>query len=550
MNNYVVTVLDTTGIQPYIFNSNRLRENIGASYLVDKVTGDWVKKILETEFNIPKEQQYQPINSSGFAAEIIYAGGGNTLLLFTSLDIAKDFIKKLSWRILNYAPGINLVAAHKEFNWNECLFTIVKDLMENEVEHLKRSKISSSPLLGLGVTATCNSTQLPAVGLSDSYIDKDEQDIYLISTETKAKLIAGNKAIKELRDQFTSLFKNKVDDFAYRMDHLGRSKHESSYYAIVHADGNNMGKRFKIFGKKGMESNPNDPNRGYIEAMRKMSKSVNCAGIKAIKKVICTLVNSIDDEGNIFTTDKDGNKIIRFSLYEDENGKKYLPFRPLIYGGDDITFVCEGRLGLELAAIYLQELEKQDIEDNKPLLACAGVSIAKSHYPFARAYSLSENLCKTAKKFVKDQNDREFSGIDWHIAASGLFGSISEIREREYKVKEDTLNMRPLLIQSNDNQWRTWSNITNVINEFNDNEKWKNKRNKVIGLREKLREGKEAVKQFITAYQIDELPHIHGGDELKLKSEGWTEEICGYFDAIEAMEFYFPLQKGDKNDCL
>ncbi|MFM6003722.1 MAG: hypothetical protein ACKPB7_10695, partial [Sphaerospermopsis kisseleviana] len=109
------------------------------SYLVEKVTGDWVKKILETEFNIPKEQQYQPINSSGFAAEIIYAGGGNTLLLFTSLDIAKDFIKKLSWRILNYAPGINLVAAHKEFNWNECLFTIVKDLMENEVEHLKRS---------------------------------------------------------------------------------------------------------------------------------------------------------------------------------------------------------------------------------------------------------------------------------------------------------------------------------------------------------------------------------------------------------------------------
>ncbi|MFM7369007.1 MAG: hypothetical protein ACKO2Z_14710, partial [Sphaerospermopsis kisseleviana] len=96
MSNYVVTVLDTTGIQPYIFNSNRLRENIGASYLVEKVTGDWVKKILETEFNIPKEQQYQPINSSGFAAEIIYAGGGNTLLLFTSLDIAKDFIKKLS----------------------------------------------------------------------------------------------------------------------------------------------------------------------------------------------------------------------------------------------------------------------------------------------------------------------------------------------------------------------------------------------------------------------------------------------------------------------
>ena len=366
-------------------------------------------------------------------------------------------------------------------------------------------------------------------------------------------MVAGEKAIQELRNKFTSLFDNKVHDFAYRMDHLGRSRNESSYYAIVHADGNNMGKRFKTFGKQGMKDNPSDPNRGYIEAMRNLSKSVNRAGIKSVEKVISTIVNSIDNEGNIFTTDKNGNKVVRFYLYQDKDGKRYLPFRPLIYGGDDITFVCEGRLGLELAAIYLEELQEQKITDGKSLLACAGVSIVKSHYPFARAYNLSENLCKTAKKFVKEQNEqwsKEFSGIDWHIAASGLFGSISDIREREYKVAEGTLNMRPVLIQSEDNQWRTWSNITHVINEFNDNEKWKNKRNKVIGLREKLREGKDAVKQFITAYQIGELPHIHSGDELKLKSEGWTEEICGYFDAIEAMEFYFSLPKGDKNDCL
>jgi hypothetical protein len=554
MNSYVVTILDTTGIQPYIFTSNRLRENIGASYLVDKVTGDWVKEILATEFNIPNVQQYQPINISGLSAEIIYAGGGNTLLLFTSLDEAKKFTRKLSWRILNDAPGINLVAAHKEFSWNQCLFKIVKDLMDNELNQLKRSKISSSPLLGLGVTAACNSTQLPAVGLSD----RDEQDRYLISRETEAKLIAGDKAIQEFRDKFTSLFHNKVYDFAYRMDHLGRSRNESSYYAIIHADGNNMGKRFKSFGQQGMKDNPNDPNRGYIEAMRKMSKSVDFAGRKAIEKVISTLVKSIDNEGNIFTNDKDGNKIIRFSLYQDDDGNKYLPFRPLIYGGDDITFICEGRLGLELAAIYLQELEKP-IADGQDLLACAGVSIVKSHYPFARAYTLSESLCKSAKKFVKDQNDREFSGIDWHIAASGLFGSISEIREREYKVAEGDLTMRPVIIQNEDSQWRTWSNFTNLVETFNEDNEWKNRRNKVIALREKLRDGQEATRQFIKAYKIDTLPPVQQvSDEIQTSawvsdsdSDSDNEQLrCGYFDAIEAMEFYFPLQKGDKNDCL
>jgi hypothetical protein len=43
----VVTVLDTTGIQPYIFGSNRLRENVGASYLVSQTKDEWVKEVLK-----------------------------------------------------------------------------------------------------------------------------------------------------------------------------------------------------------------------------------------------------------------------------------------------------------------------------------------------------------------------------------------------------------------------------------------------------------------------------------------------------------------------
>src|SRR5262249_42346964 len=34
-------IADTAGIQPYIFGSNRLRENIGASHLVAQATGGW-----------------------------------------------------------------------------------------------------------------------------------------------------------------------------------------------------------------------------------------------------------------------------------------------------------------------------------------------------------------------------------------------------------------------------------------------------------------------------------------------------------------------------
>ena len=65
-----------------------------------------------------------------------------------------------------------------------------------------------------------------------------------------------------------------------------------------------------------------------------------------------------------------------------------------------------------------------------------------------------------------------------------------------------------------------------------------------------MREGEKATKQFRKAYRIDRLPLMKGGDEIVLRETGWTEEHCGYFDAIEAMDFYFPLNQGVANDCL
>ena len=46
MREYTATIIDTTGIQPYIFGSNRLRENIGASFLIAEATKQWVEQAL------------------------------------------------------------------------------------------------------------------------------------------------------------------------------------------------------------------------------------------------------------------------------------------------------------------------------------------------------------------------------------------------------------------------------------------------------------------------------------------------------------------------
>lgn len=550
MSKYIATVLDTTGIQPYIFDSNRLRENIGASYLVDAATKQWVRDALEElgkPFYLPDEEHNQPeakpyIEDGELIVEVVYAGGGNAVLLFKSYDDAISFTKILSSRVLREAPGLNLVVAHKPFDWKlNSLRETLDSLMKNELESKKRQRIPSVPLLGLGVTASCNSTQLPAIGTSHEF-DAPKDDSYLVSREVKYKLKAVNPANEKLK----AFFKNLVPepfDFPLRADNLGRTRDESSYVAVVHADGNGMGARFKQHGKSTSD------NRDYIIKMRELSWSVNKIGIAALRAVGEKIVKSIthDTEGAfIQSVDYQGRLIGKILLKEElKEGKKviYLPFRPLVYGGDDVTFVCDGRLGLTLAALFLQKFEKE-AADNKLLTACAGISIVKAHYPFARAYALSESLCGNAKKLVREA-EGDFSALDWHIAASGLLGSIGEIRNREYRVSEGNLLMRPVRLRESEGQWQNWNDFSQVVTEFNTGDDWRGRRNKVIALREVLRSGSEATKQFLSAYRLSHLPSFSNSSVEDLQVNGWIDgddgRICGYFDAIEAMEFYLPL---------
>jgi hypothetical protein len=67
----------------------------------------------------------------------------------------------------------------------------------------------------------------------------------------------------------------------------------------------------------------------------------------------------------------------------------------------------------------------------------------------------------------------------------------------------------------------------------------------VKALRVALRDGPDAVKNFIAAYDgVNTLPDIDG--DKSLKKTGWKEEDeemrCGYFDAIEMMDMYIPLK--------
>lgn len=543
----VITTVDTTGIQPYIFGSNRLRENIGASGLVKDVTEDWPEKIIEEH-----QEWGDPLFNSG---------GGNIVLFFHSLADAKSFARAYSEKLLTEAPGLNVVIHHYEVDPNETFREAMKAAGE-ELRQKKGHRPVSAPLLGLGVTAACDSTGMPAITFDSFYAKKSDHNSQVrfrpIANELIAKLDEENRQkVRADLERLIPAIKEARFDFWYDPEKGDRDLEDDdsgSYIAVVHADGNDMGRRFLAISEHA-------PSEEAAKAtIKKLSDLVDDASRSILRKLGVKLVLAWDGETSLLADE------IRIHDY-------VMPFRPLVYGGDDVTFLCEGRLGITLAALYLELFEDEmaahlaleENEDIQSLLekadpslknfyACAGVAVVKTHYPFARAYQLAEDLCANAKRYVRKQKQLGktdgFSALDWHFATGGLYGGIEEIRKREFTarflVDNDTLSrnlqMRPVRLRPHEDDWRTWPNFAKVLESFKTDDKWRGRRNKIIQLREALRQGPKAVKDYRLAYGLQELPTAYGLSS-RLHEDGWgDEEHCGYFDAIEALDFYVPLE--------
>ena len=552
MSKYTLTLLDTTGIQDYIFASNRLQENIGASELVYRATTLWVFDALE-EAGIKNEQhniknpdsldwEYRETaieKEAGLQAEVIQAAGGNSLILFREEPAAKKFVQKLSLRLLMEAPGLTLLAQHAFFDFDTQNLVDSRKNLENAMRSHKATRLSGSPSLGLGVTAQCESTGLPAVrtALGQQKIGKQKFKLLvpgqdrqvteqerLISRETTFKLAARDLANERLRHVLGTVA--EWYDFPADIDNLGRVSGEESYVAVIHADGNKMGEHVaSVINRLDRSIEPIRFNRMYIREMQAFSRKLEAASQAALVEIVETVVASIDENTGLVA-----GEIPIVEIQTTEKKYRYIPFRPLVFGGDDVTFLCNGQLGVELASRYLQAFEShthaQGLEN---FFASAGVCIVKMHYPFARAYHLSEELAGSAKLLTRKE---DCSALDWHFAQSGLSGSLENIRQREYTVEAGRVNLRPLTLSG-------WQQVENMIDEFT-GPYWGKRHNKVIGLREALRNGPGAVEKYLQDYGLRELPPV--GNESASKT-GWVDDTCYYFDAIELLDHHVSLKK-------
>lgn len=398
------------GIQSFIFQTNKLKEIVGGSELVEE--------ICTTEF-------YDFIGSDENDENIILSAAGNIKFIageVTCKKLVRDFPK----HVLQKAPGVTVSQAVVKILDDSPLSEHINKLEEK----LKTERNKSTMPLELGFMGLerARRTGGVAVELKEK---KGRKISYCESTALKDHVV-DKKSDLTGESSHTKLFKKisglseKPKEITLEIEDICKG-HKNSWIAVVHADGNGLGNILRVMGEKLKNADFVKSKSAFRAFSRALDIATQDAAQAAFRKVF--------SKAEAFTSD----------------GKQ--PIRPIICGGDDLTFIIRADLALEFTELFLREFEIKTQEEFKVLeqfgindfkegiTACAGIAYVKESYPLHYALNLSEALCKDAKKKVKEEVKKRDNGIPesaiaFYKVQESFTDKLSILKERTLVAKQ------------------------------------------------------------------------------------------------------------------
>lgn len=415
-----LVLFETGGNQRFIFATNKLAENLGASQmlwelgirLVIEEVGEKTGKVIynpssphKTRANLLDASCNPELRFQGNPVEVVVASSGKAILLVDAKDVGLDLVYAVTRRCIVNLPGVALTGyVGRSFDLDQSDLDFHEEIRAVHQGHAALSGTIPGPefrFLRLPIVAACATSNLPASDVDiKNNLDYDPQ-----RPERSFRSEVSMKKWKLRGEGRTRMQKVlQLPDGLTLMENL-RDLEDREWLAVIHADGNGLGAVFQNFG----EVSGAQTSREYIDKLRMFSLALDR----------CT-----ETAASVALTEY-YRRLVSLPGHEAQHSDKELPAVPLVLGGDDLTMVCDGRIALRTTEDFLTTFAKQLAEDEDiqavaknlehPLTASAGVAIIKPHFPFHLAYDLAEALLRSAKRL------KPKAGIDFlvHYDASG-----------------------------------------------------------------------------------------------------------------------------------
>lgn len=535
-------LFDTRSIQRYIYAGNRLRTNIGASYLVDTVFTEElfpsVEDVLGTgSIDTGSWQSSLAVQKLSKSGQCVVAanGGGNALLLF-SPDVTEatltDIVRLFSERLLVSRPGLHIGVARGDIDMDAARF---QHDLGGLFAQLKANQNNIFPLVNVpytGLTLSCEVN-----GEAATFYDAHHE----VSPSGGARFYSQEVAVKAKAAKKAALKLNQLDEgisakyeFPLQIDQLGQRETEN-YFSIVHIDGNNMGEKFRACATQAERSHLSENVRRKTEGCFKR------------------LLHFIDSEYESFAD--------YLTLGIGDSGKPYIPIRPIIIGGDDVTFVCPAKAAISFARKFMEDMldtgsvDGIDAKAARSMDCCAGIAIVKTSYPFFRGYELAEQLCDAAKMQMRAVREKDGAGTSW-LDFAILHGeqapTLDQIRAQEYSGARGDMHFGPYQVghamSSAPHSHRF--DIEDLISAVHQMQDGCMAKNKAKEMRSVLQHGKNDAHRFMKQLEHME-QHIPRIEDWKIYAEPendlWHNGRTPYVDAIEMMDFIPKAKKESKS---
>ena len=402
--------LEFKRIQTYLFASPRLRAMLGANATLGRTVRVDLLNIAKAcgakadesiADLMPCADQDDPLvkavdkmpNREGITDDpasiyrtygVLIRDGGHFIASFPNEASARAFIEQANVCITEKLPGI-LIEARLDGNpferptTGECLF--------------QHAGFQVSQHLG----------NRPAKGLNT------KKDAF-VSAEEEAMEAAGKKFRDQPTDLIALLEKSRSIPCPAEPPESLSDIANGDYLALIHADGNGIGSRYKDWMGKSQKK------EGSLEREAHGEKFFHSMRV-AVRKALVSALNEV------FVN----------------NPKSY---QLLMLGGDDLLLVCAAEYALPFVCAYAKALAQEKLSDSEALTVGAGVIIAKETFPFHRLHAMAEALADSAKRRYRAEPSLG-SVVDWHVTSSSWIEDPIKERQADSLTDSAVLSGKP-----------------------------------------------------------------------------------------------------------